>query len=160
MKGWDFSGDPKELGLSHLVNLREFRGGLTVLLGSENSSRLSLAEVLPEGLEVLSLVDAHKHAPGGWWEREYVAGLVEGLLRERGASSGNLRKVRFVQVEEPFDDGLEEQVWRIWPPKDVVEVIKVVAEEVGVEIETNMGCEGFEEAGELSENGTEHWCYW
>ena len=71
-----------------------------------------------------------------------------------------------MQVEEAFEDGLKEEVWRVWPPKKIRKGIEEMAEEVGVEVRLGEEYgwrewyEGFEEAGDyewMMENGVNVW---
>ncbi|KAF8453085.1 hypothetical protein BDZ91DRAFT_809146, partial [Kalaharituber pfeilii] len=130
-----FRGDARALSLSRFTKLRDLTTNLSLLLGLNNESGMSLSQALPEGLEVLRLVDELKQLDRSWWEKDQVANIVGQYMRERGKGTlggkGRLEKVGFVSEWKILEDA-DVPVWYfIVPSKD----IERVANETGVVVQ-------------------------
>ncbi|KAF8459818.1 hypothetical protein BDZ91DRAFT_741237 [Kalaharituber pfeilii] len=130
-----FRGDARALSLSGFTKLRDLTTNLSLLLGVNNESGMSLSQALPEGLEVLRLVDELKPLDGCWWEEEQVANIVGQYMRERGKGTlggkGRLEKVGFVSEWQIFNDPDVPEWYCMAPSKD----IERVANETGVVVQ-------------------------
>ena len=131
-------GDAWQLRLSEFPNLRNITVGLTLLLGVPGSGRMTLAQALPVGLELLALVWDVECLEDGYWEWFEVENIVSNYVKERGKGVGGfLKKVAFLsEVENDFYD--EYRVggeWCPWPPEESIPAIELSARAAGVLIE-------------------------
>ncbi|KAF8472146.1 hypothetical protein BDZ91DRAFT_760722 [Kalaharituber pfeilii] len=160
-------GNVRDLVLSQLTNLRELTTNLTLILGIEGESGMTLSQALPEGLEILRLVDELKCVEGSHWERKNVAKLVGQYMRERGqvGGKGKLAKLVFIMEREDFEFP-RYPVWRDWPKEKRVAEIENVARDEGVVVEYEDSwewgnwCNKFVERGDigwLQQTGTRVW---